>query len=158
MPAAKGSARTPLGPIILYGYIPLNEYYCQNPNSTISSIQLSLRLDYILTLWSTTHPPTQSQLVYSKLARADNCPSIIKRGSCIFIYPFIYLFIYPISITNLAKMTRALRAKRATRIRPRRGRNSSVYKIPLLLLVWHVYKNALSPTSLTCNRKSTFSD
>ena len=33
--------------------------------------------------------------------------------------------VYP-SVTNLAKMTRALGARRATRIRPRMGRNSSV--------------------------------
>ena len=34
--------------------------YCQNPNSTNSSVQQSLRLDYILTPWSKTHPPTQT--------------------------------------------------------------------------------------------------
>ena len=40
-------------------------FYCLNPNSTNSSVQQNLRLDYILTP-SSTHPP-QSQLVYSKL-------------------------------------------------------------------------------------------
>ena len=43
--------------------------YCQNPNSTISSIQLSLRLDYILTQRS-THPPHHKLSVV-----VVNCPS-----------------------------------------------------------------------------------
>ena len=61
--------------------------YCQNPNSTISSIQLSLRLDYILTQRSTppTHHPPQTQLVYSKLGRADNCPAS-KQGPSVQVY------------------------------------------------------------------------
>jgi hypothetical protein len=34
--------------------------YCQNPNSTKNSIELNLRLDYILSARSTTHPTTQT--------------------------------------------------------------------------------------------------
>ena len=61
------------------GFFPLNLFCnCQNPNSTISSIQLSLSLDYILTLWSTTTPHklnlyTQNwqELTTAQLARRD---------------------------------------------------------------------------------------
>ena len=50
--------------------------YCQNPNSTNSSVQQSLRLDYILTERSTPPTPTtQTQLVYSKLDRAAQLAS-----------------------------------------------------------------------------------
>ena len=61
-------------------------YDCQNPNSTISSIQQSLRFDYILTQWSTPppthHPPPQTQLIYSKLGRADNYPASEQGPVC----------------------------------------------------------------------------
>ena len=66
---------------------------------------------------------------------------------------YIYLFICVISVTNLAKTTRALRAKRVTRIRPRRGRNSSSKKLAVLL-----YQNAfaeciLGPVAANCHVK-----
>ena len=53
---------------------------CQNPKSTISSIQLSLRLNYIHIERSTT--TTQTQLVYSKLGRADHCPASKEGPVC----------------------------------------------------------------------------
>ena len=67
---------------------------------------------------------------------------------------YIYLFICVISLTNLAKTTRALRAKRATRIRPRRCRNSSPTKIDIpepksaknglkIWLIFPVYKKKM---------------
>ena len=55
---------------------------CLNPNSTNSSVQQSLRLDYILTCDPPKPPPTQTQLVYSKLDRADNCPASKQGPVC----------------------------------------------------------------------------
>ena len=52
-------------PLVLFS----NYYYCQNPNSTNNSIDLNLRLDYILTERSTHHPTTNSLLFFV------NCPS-----------------------------------------------------------------------------------
>ena len=44
--------------------------YCLNPNSTNNSIELNLRLDYILTQLSTHHPPPHKLSVV-----VVNCPS-----------------------------------------------------------------------------------
>jgi hypothetical protein len=59
----------------------VTKMYCQNPNSTISSIQQSLSLDYILTQRSTPaiHQPTTNSLLLlltapaSKAGRLHNC-------------------------------------------------------------------------------------
>ena len=56
---------------------------CQNPNSTNSSIQQSLRLDYILTPWST--PPTTTNslllLLTAQLARQADCTTVQSQTS-----------------------------------------------------------------------------
>ena len=52
--------------------------YCQNPNSTNNSIELNLRLDYILTERSTHHPthqPTHHPTHHKLSVVVVNCPS-----------------------------------------------------------------------------------
>ena len=54
----------------------------KTPNATNSSIQQSLRLDYILTLISTTHhPPHPQGTLPAQLAGRDLCTSVQSQTS-----------------------------------------------------------------------------
>ena len=64
--------------------LTLVNVYCQNPNSTNNSIELNLRLDYILTERSTTHPPhhhTNSLLLLLLTAPASRAGNTVQLYS-----------------------------------------------------------------------------
>ena len=56
-------------------HLALDLYYCQNPYSTNNSIELNLRLDYILTERSTTTHHKLSVVVVN----CPSCPSCLGR-------------------------------------------------------------------------------
>ena len=65
---------------------PPSMYLCihiilQNPNSTISSIQLSLRLDYILTQRSTHPPPPHKLNLYTQNWEELTTAQLARRAS-----------------------------------------------------------------------------
>ena len=72
--------------------------FCLNPNSTISSVQQNLRLDYILTY--TTHPPHKlflytlnwEELTTAQLANRDLCVQVYSHTQTTLYYNRLFDF------------------------------------------------------------------
>ena len=60
--------------------------YCQNSNSTISAIQLSLRLDYILTCDPPHHPPHHKLNLYTQNWEELTTAQLASRGLSVQLY------------------------------------------------------------------------
>ena len=60
--------------------IMLLNCYCQNPNSSNNSIELNLRLDYILTARSTTQPPHPTPPHKLSVVVVVSCPASRDLG------------------------------------------------------------------------------